>query len=247
MWRVGHNIDPEEAFNLRRRVYPLDFNASMAEPTVAMSPASGRLLAAEEGHIGVYSGDEVMKLDPPVGKHLRELHLGQAHRPLPRHQEMSLPSRIYSGDAQFGHEGVLLHLGTINTGWYDPLGRGAEVRYSPYHPQYILPLPFAPRQYTSYANDLMIHLQPNAMGHGHYANAPPPFHGPHATEYDNPNGDCELPAYQHAVSQSVDLGRSNNPNTTPTKDYEIVRVVVYLRGVQRGYAEEGERGSTPTG
>jgi len=49
------------------------------------------------------------------------------------------------------------------------------------------------------------------------------------------------------VSQSVDLGRSNNPNTTPTKDYEIVRVVVYLRGVQRGCAEEGERGSTPTG
>jgi len=49
------------------------------------------------------------------------------------------------------------------------------------------------------------------------------------------------------VSQSVDLGWSNNPNTTPTKDYKIVRVVVYLRGVQRGYAEEGERGSTPTG
>ena len=24
------------------------------------------------------------------------------------------------------------------------------------------------------------------------------------------------------VSQSVDLGQSNNPNTTPTKDYEIV-------------------------
>ena len=49
------------------------------------------------------------------------------------------------------------------------------------------------------------------------------------------------------VSQSVDLGRSNNPNTTPTKDYENVQVVVYLRGVQKGYAEEGERGSTPTG
>jgi len=48
------------------------------------------------------------------------------------------------------------------------------------------------------------------------------------------------------VSQSVDLDRSNNPNTTPTKDYENVRVVVCLRGVQRGYAE-GERGSTPTG
>jgi len=49
------------------------------------------------------------------------------------------------------------------------------------------------------------------------------------------------------VSQSVDLGRSNNPNTTPTKDYEKVRVVVCLRGVQRGCAEEGKRGSTPTG
>ena len=45
----------------------------------------------------------------------------------------------------------------------------------------------------------------------------------------------------------MDLGQSNNPNTTPTKDYEIVRVVVYLCGVQRGCAEEGERGSTPTG
>jgi len=49
------------------------------------------------------------------------------------------------------------------------------------------------------------------------------------------------------VSQRVDLGQNNNPNTTPTKDYENVRVVVYLRGVQRGCAEEGERGSTPTG
>jgi len=49
------------------------------------------------------------------------------------------------------------------------------------------------------------------------------------------------------VSQSVDLGQNNNPNTTPTKDYENVQVVVYLRGVQRGCAEEGERGSTPTG
>ena len=50
-----------------------------------------------------------------------------------------------------------------------------------------------------------------------------------------------------AVSQSVDLGQSNNPNTTPTKDYKNVRVVVYVRGVQRGCAEKGERGPTPTG
>jgi len=51
----------------------------------------------------------------------------------------------------------------------------------------------------------------------------------------------------NAVSQSVDLGQNNNPNTTPTKDYENVRVVVYLHGVQRGCAEEVKRGSTPTG
>ena len=50
-----------------------------------------------------------------------------------------------------------------------------------------------------------------------------------------------------SVSQSVDLGQRNNPNTTPTKDYKNVRVVVYLCGVQRGCAEEGERGSTPIG
>ena len=58
---------------------------------------------------------------------------------------------------------------------------------------------------------------------------------------------CKRELFQGVVSQSVYLGRSNNPNTTPTKDYEKVRVVVYLRGAQRGCAEEGERGSTPTG
>ena len=31
---------------------------------------------------------------------------------------------------------------------------------------------------------------------------------------------CDLDS--PAVSQSVDLGRSNNPNTTPTKDYKTV-------------------------
>jgi len=72
-----------------------------------------------------------------------------------------------------------------------------------------------------------------------------------------PSRIAQVPFYQEfdfvahpvvgGVSQSVDLGRSNNPNTTPTKDYENVQVVVYLHGVQRGCAEEGERGSTPTG
>ena len=60
-------------------------------------------------------------------------------------------------------------------------------------------------------------------------------------------GSTPQPASPSTVSQSVDLGQNNNPNTTPTKDYKNVRVVVYLCGVQRGCAEEGERGSTPTG
>jgi len=58
---------------------------------------------------------------------------------------------------------------------------------------------------------------------------------------------CPASYVSGAVSQSVDLGQNNNPNTTPTKDYENVQVVVYLHGVQRGCAEEGEWGSTPTG
>jgi len=60
-------------------------------------------------------------------------------------------------------------------------------------------------------------------------------------------GGIGFPSVLDVVSQSVDLGQNNNPNTTPTKDYENVRVVVYLHGVQRGCAEEGKRGSTPTG
>jgi len=41
------------------------------------------------------------------------------------------------------------------------------------------------------------------------------------------------------VSQSVDLGQSNNPNTTLTKDYKIVRVVVYFRSGQRDVLRRG--------
>jgi len=209
--RVGLNNDPDEAFNLRRRVYPLDRDVSMAEPTTSISPASGKLLAAEEGHIGVLSGVGETRLDPPVGEHPRELHLGQVRPPPPRHPyELGLnrdhdqpihgplPDRMYSGDARYGHEGILFHLAGIKAGWYDPpgLGRGPEARYGPYHSQYILPPPFASHQYAGYANDPPIHLQ-HAMGRGHYANAPPPFH-PHAAEYANPNGGREPPAYRHA-------------------------------------------------
>jgi len=90
-------------------------------------------------------------------------------------------------------------------------------------------------------------LPPLALKHPgraeHCQNAPCP---PAVNIPACPQCECRAPLHL-SVSQSVDLGQSNNQNTTPTKDYEIVRVVVYLRGVQRGYAEEGERGSTPTG
>ena len=181
----------------------------MAEPTASISPASGKLLAAEEGHVGISAMVGETRLDPPVGKHPRELYLGQAHPPPPRHpyevplnrdhdQPVHGPitDRMYNGDAWYGHEGIPLHLASINAGWYDSLARGPEARYGPYHPQFILPLPFASRQYASYVNDPTIHLQPSAMGRGHYANTPPPFRGPHTAEYAN--GGCEPPAYRHA-------------------------------------------------
>ena len=203
--RVGQNNDPDEAFNLRQRQYPLVSDVSMAEPMAAISPASGKLLAAKEGHVGE------TRLDPPVGEHPRELHLGQVPPHLPRlsyelpvnrNQDQPvhgpLPNRMYSGDARYGHEAIPFHLAGINPGWYDPLGRGPDVRYSPYHPQFILPPPFAARQYANYPNDPTIHLQPSAMGRGHYANVPPPFHSPLATEYVSPNGGHEPPAYRHA-------------------------------------------------
>ena len=37
----------------------------------------------------------------------------------------------------------------------------------------------------------------------------------------------------------MDLGRSNNPNTTPTKDYENVRVVVCLRSSREDVLRRG--------
>jgi len=41
------------------------------------------------------------------------------------------------------------------------------------------------------------------------------------------------------VSQSEDLGQSNNPNTTPTKDYENVQVVVCLCGSREDVLRRG--------
>ncbi|KAI6158408.1 hypothetical protein EDD17DRAFT_1899517 [Pisolithus thermaeus] len=112
---------------------------------------------------------------------------------------------MYSRDDQFSYDGIPYHP-SINPGWYDPSHRGSEVRYGPYHPQFILPPPFTPHRYPAhgYANDPTIHWPPGARGFGHHTNVPPPFHGAHETEYANAGGSCELPVRAYRQAQVYD-------------------------------------------
>ncbi|KAI6100450.1 hypothetical protein EDD16DRAFT_1717422 [Pisolithus croceorrhizus] len=195
---VGRNDDLDVAFNLHQRIYP---GTSIAESTIPSSAASVRLLAAEEGYVGVSPGERGMELEPPAGESPGELYLGQPHLPLPhcqRDPQMNRDhqlqvnvgaDRMYSRDDQFSYDGIPYHP-SINPGWYDPSHRGSEVCYGPYHPQFILPPPFAPHRYPAhgYANDPTIHWPPGARGFGHHTNVPPPFHGAHETEYANAGG-----------------------------------------------------------
>ncbi|KAI6011168.1 hypothetical protein EDC04DRAFT_2609982 [Pisolithus marmoratus] len=139
-------------------------------------PAS-RLVAAEEGYIGGSSGDGEMATDSTAGECPGEPNHSQTHLPLPRYhydmtmsrdqdQPMHLNSdRMYHGDDQFGYEGIPYPL-SINSRWYDLSARGSDVCYGPYHPQYILPPPFAAHCYP----------------------------GMHNANYANPSGGHELPA-----------------------------------------------------
>ncbi|KIM70517.1 hypothetical protein SCLCIDRAFT_6197 [Scleroderma citrinum Foug A] len=62
---VGQNSDPDEAFTLRRRMYPLlDAYTSTSNPIDSISPASHGLLTAEEGNIGVHPQDVEAMQDP---------------------------------------------------------------------------------------------------------------------------------------------------------------------------------------
>ena len=70
-----------------------------------------------------------------------------------------------SEDAQFGYNMILYHI-SMNHAWYNPSGRGQDVCYGPYPSRYILPPPFASHRYMGFANDLEMHGQHSAMGHG---------------------------------------------------------------------------------
>ena len=90
---TGQNGGPDTAFNLHQRIYP-DAYASMADPMDSISPASCRLLAAEEGHVTICLGDMEAGKDPLVGNPPGTRLLG--HLPLPRrHYEMQIEREAY--------------------------------------------------------------------------------------------------------------------------------------------------------
>ena len=60
---TGQHGDLDEAFNLRRRIYQ-DADTSMTQLTATISPASGRLLAAEGGHSSIRHIDKETLLLP---------------------------------------------------------------------------------------------------------------------------------------------------------------------------------------
>ncbi|KAI5985343.1 hypothetical protein EDD15DRAFT_2200653 [Pisolithus albus] len=150
------------------------------------------LLAAEEGSVGISVGNSEADPDPPMGEFP---YMGEAHAPLPRRRHNLQMNRdlqsqdqtpyvggdgLYSGDEQFSYEGIPYHR-SINPGWYDPSGRGSDIHYGTYHPQFILPPPFPPHRFPArgYANDPTIHWPHGARGSGHHAHAPLPFRGAH--------------------------------------------------------------------
>ena len=147
---AGQNSDPDEAFTLHRRMYPLlDTYASTANPIDSISPASHGLLTAEEGNIGVRPRN-VEAVQDPTGNTLGESHPAQApspgNLPLPHcHYAMDrdnylphspLLDPVYH-DGRLNYDGNPYRLG----GWYEPSGRGPDAHYGHYQPPFILLLP----------------------------------------------------------------------------------------------------------
>ena len=233
------------AFNLCQRIYP-DPYASTADQNDSISPASCRLLAVKEGHIGVHLGPIEPGQDPLVGNPPGACPPG--HPALPHHHyEMPdreaylhdnaahlgtckpLPDPVYHSNSGFHYDRVPYHLG-MNTGWYDPSGRGPEVQYGRYCPQFLLLPLFASCPYmTMYADNTTIHRQHETMGRSHYINSQLPLCSQHIAGYAEPSGGHEsvpggyreVPCYRTmspgtAVPPSVEGGAKHSADIPGT-------------------------------
>ncbi|KAI6113137.1 hypothetical protein F5141DRAFT_1063394 [Pisolithus sp. B1] len=110
---IHHNLPPYLPIqhpHLQSRIYP---GTSKAESTILSSAASARLLAVEEGYIGISPGERGMEPEPPAGESPGELYLE------------IISSRMYSRDDQFSYDRIPYHP-SMNPRWYDPSHRGSE-------------------------------------------------------------------------------------------------------------------------
>jgi len=237
---TGPNNDPDEVFNLHRRMYPLlDAYATTANPIDSISPASHGLLAAEEGNIGVHSR-VAEAVQEPAGNALGESHPVQAlspgNLPLPRrHYAMDrdnyLPHSprldpVYH-DGQLNYNGNPYHLG----GWYEPSGRGPDGRYGRYQPPFILPPPLTSHHYMNmYTNDTpyrdpTMHPQPSTIGCGNYTNPYPAFHLAHMAEHGESSSGRD-PLHQET--------RPLSPGTEATLNAQPSGGTRHLDGIAKG-------------
>ena len=227
-YRVRQNSDPDEAFTLCQRMYPLlDAYTSTSNPINSISPASHGLLAAEEGNIGVRPRD-VEAMQDPADNTLGESHPVQAppsgNLPLPhRHYAMDRDNYLPHGplldpvyrDGRLNYDGNPYHLG----GWYKPSGRGPGVHYGCYLPPFIVPLPLTSHHYMNmYANDApygdpTMHPQPSIIGCGNYTNPQPPFRPAHMAKYGETGGGHDP---LHGEIQPLSPGTEAAPNAQPS-------------------------------
>ncbi|KAI6103436.1 hypothetical protein F5141DRAFT_1065251 [Pisolithus sp. B1] len=154
------------------QIYP---GTSKAESTVPSSAASARLLAVEEGYVGVSPGERGMEPEPPADELPGELYLE------------IISSRMYSRDDQFSYDGIPYHLSMKSRVFILPPPFTAHCY--PAH---------------GYANDPTIHWPPSAKGFGHHTNVPPPFYGAHETKYANVGGSHDLPVRAYRQTQVYD-------------------------------------------
>ncbi|KIM60944.1 hypothetical protein SCLCIDRAFT_26273 [Scleroderma citrinum Foug A] len=193
----------------------------------AIPPSSGRLLDAEEGWVDPHS-----QFEREQGR-----RLGLLGPPL---------DSMCSEDAQFGYDVIPYHIG-MNHAWYNPSGRGQDVHYGPYPSRYILPPPFASHRYMGFTNDLEMHGQHGAMGHGPYVDPPQPFRGPHMAEYSDRSGSRDPPAGAYRpghnpMSSNAEAGPSTIPDGTKCSAVTRRDVILDVSDQPSGNVADGRDG-----